>query len=99
MDYLDATNMLGVWKSGGRHNWNNAAFDKLVDDGGAITNDPAARSKVMKDAERLLVEDAPGRVRLPPAGRPAAEAVPQGILEGRPTRPATPAPSGPARAR
>ena len=60
MDYLDATNMLSVWKSGGRHNWNNAAFDKLVTDGGAITNDPAARSKAMKDAERLLVEDAPG---------------------------------------
>ena len=35
MDYLDATNMLSVWKSGGRHNWNNAAFDKLVTDGGA----------------------------------------------------------------
>jgi ABC-type transport system substrate-binding protein len=60
MDYLDATNMLSVWKSGGRHNWNNAAFDKLVTEGGAITNDPAARSKAMKDAERLLVEDAPG---------------------------------------
>ena len=60
MDYLDATNMLSVWKSGGRHNWNNKDFDKLVVDGGAITNDPAARSKAMKDAERLLVEDAPG---------------------------------------
>ena len=60
MDYLDATNMLSVWKGGGRHNWNNAAFDKLVTEGGAITNDPAARSKAMKDAERLLVEDAPG---------------------------------------
>lgn len=60
MDYLDATNMLGVWKSGGRHNWNNAAFDKLVVEGGAITSDPAARSKAMKDAERMLVEDAPG---------------------------------------
>lgn len=60
MDYLDATNMLGVWKSGGRHNWNNAAFDKLVVEGGAITSDPAARSKAMKDAERLLVEAAAG---------------------------------------
>ena len=60
MDYLDATNMLSVWKSGGRHNWNNAEFDKLVKDGGAITDDPAARTKTMKEAERLLVEDAPG---------------------------------------
>ena len=49
-----------VWKGGGRHNWNNAAFDKLVAEGGAITDDPAARSKMMKDAERMLVEDAPG---------------------------------------
>ena len=76
MDYLDATNMLSVWKSGGRHNWNNADFDKLVVDGGAITNDPAARSKAMKDAEKLLV-------RLSPAHRPAPEALPQGLLEGR----------------
>ena len=60
MDYLDATNMLGVWKSGGRHNWNNADFDKLVEDGGAITSDPAARSQAMKDAEKLLVESAAG---------------------------------------
>ena len=60
MDYLDATNMLSVWKSGGRHNWNNAEFDALVEDGGAITDDPAARSKAMKDAERLLVESAAG---------------------------------------
>ena len=82
MDYLDATNMLSVWKSGGRHNWNNAEFDKLVEDGGAITNDPAARSKAMKDAERLLVESARRCLRLPPAHRPAAEAVPHGILEG-----------------
>jgi len=60
MDYLDATNMLGLWKSGGRHNWNNAEFDKLVEDGGSITSDPAARSQAMKDAERLLVESAAG---------------------------------------
>lgn len=60
MDYLDATNMLSVWKTGGRHNWDNAEFDALVEDGGAITDDPAARSKAMKDAERLLVESAAG---------------------------------------
>ncbi len=60
MDYLDATNMLSVWKSGGRHNWDNAEFDKLVEEGGSITDDPAARSQAMKDAERLLVESAAG---------------------------------------
>lgn len=60
MDYLDATNMLSVWKSGGRHNWNSADFDTLIEEGGAITSDPAARSQAMKDAERLLVESAAG---------------------------------------
>ena len=59
MDFLDATNMLSVWKSNGRHNWNNAEFDRLVTEGGSITNDPGARSKALKDAERLLIEDAP----------------------------------------
>lgn len=59
MDYLDATNMLGVWKGGGRHNWNNAEFDGLLEEGGPMTGDPAARSAVMKAAEKLLVEDAP----------------------------------------
>jgi ABC-type transport system substrate-binding protein len=60
MDYYDATNMLSVWKSGGRHNWNNAAFDKLVVDGGQITDDAAKRSQMMKQAEKMLVEEAPG---------------------------------------
>lgn len=60
MDYLDATNMLSVWKTGGRHNWDNAEYDQLVEEGGSITDDPAARSKAMKDAERLLVESAAG---------------------------------------
>lgn len=60
MDYLDATNMLSVWKGGGRHNWNNDEFDTLIEEGGQITSDPAARSQAMKDAERLLVESAAG---------------------------------------
>jgi ABC-type oligopeptide transport system substrate-binding subunit len=52
--------MLSVWKGGGRHNWNNDEFDRLIEEGGAITSDPAARSQAMKDAERLLVESAAG---------------------------------------
>ena len=98
MDYLDATNMLGVWKSGGRHNWNNAEFDKLVEDGGSITSDPAARSKAMKDAERLLVESAAGAFVYHPLIGQLQK--PYRWDPGRsPTRPATPAPSGPVRAR
>jgi ABC-type transport system substrate-binding protein len=60
MDYFDATNMLSVWKSGGRHNWNSAAFDKLVVEGGQITDDLTKRSQMMKQAEKMLVEEAPG---------------------------------------
>jgi ABC-type oligopeptide transport system substrate-binding subunit len=59
-DYLDASNMLGVWHTGGRHNYNNATYDKMVADASVITNDPAKRSQMMQDAEKLLVTDAPG---------------------------------------
>ena len=60
MDYFDATNMLSVWKGGGRHNWNNATFDRLVQEGGKITDNLERRSQMMKEAEKLLVEEAPG---------------------------------------
>ena len=57
MDYLDATNMLGVFKSGGRHSWKNDQFDKLLADGGKLTGDPKKRSDMMKEAEKILVTD------------------------------------------
>jgi ABC-type transport system substrate-binding protein len=60
MDYFDATNMLGVWLSGGRHSWKSERFDQLVKEGGRITDDPRKRSEMMKEAERILVEEAPG---------------------------------------
>ena len=60
MDYLDPSNMLGVWLSGGRHSWSNEQFDKLVKDGASFTGDPAERTKMFQDAERILVEDVPG---------------------------------------
>jgi peptide/nickel transport system substrate-binding protein/oligopeptide transport system substrate-binding protein len=60
MDYFDATNMLGVWLSGGRHSWKSERFDRLVKEGGQITDNPRQRSDMMKEAERILVEDAPG---------------------------------------
>jgi ABC-type transport system substrate-binding protein len=59
-DYLDATNMLGVWRGGGQYNWANADFDKLILEGGQITDDAAARTKAMQDAEKMLVEQVPG---------------------------------------
>ncbi|MFN8664225.1 MAG: peptide ABC transporter substrate-binding protein [Thermomicrobiales bacterium] len=60
MDYLDPSNMLGVWLSGGRHSWSNEEFDKLVKDAASFTGDPEERTKMFQDAERILVEDVPG---------------------------------------
>lgn len=59
-DFLDPYNMLSVWLGGGRHNWNNEAFDKLVREAGAFTGDPAERIRMFQEAERLLVEDVGG---------------------------------------
>jgi peptide/nickel transport system substrate-binding protein/oligopeptide transport system substrate-binding protein len=60
MDYLDASNMLGVFKSGGRHTWSNPEFDQLVTDASSFTGDPAERTKMFQDAEKILVEDVGG---------------------------------------
>ncbi len=60
MDYLDPSNMLGVWLSGGRHSWSNEEFDKLVKDAASFTGDPVERIQMFQDAERILVEDVPG---------------------------------------
>ena len=60
MDFLDPYNMLSVWLSGGRHNWNNSQFDDMVKKAAAFTGDPAERVKMFQDAEKLLVTEAPG---------------------------------------
>jgi ABC-type transport system substrate-binding protein len=59
-DYLDASNMLGVWLSKGRHAWKNDQFDKLVTDATSFTGAPADRSKMFMDAEKILVDDVGG---------------------------------------
>jgi peptide/nickel transport system substrate-binding protein/oligopeptide transport system substrate-binding protein len=56
-DFLDPSNMLGVFLSGGRHNWNNAQYDDMVKKAAAFNGDPATRTKMFQDAERLLVSD------------------------------------------
>jgi peptide/nickel transport system substrate-binding protein/oligopeptide transport system substrate-binding protein len=58
MDYLDQSNMLSVFRTGGRHNWNNADYQKLLDEAGPLT-DKAKRDDLYKQAEKLLVEDVP----------------------------------------
>jgi ABC-type oligopeptide transport system substrate-binding subunit len=60
MDFLDPSNMLSVWLSGGRHNWNNTQYDDMVKKAAAFTGDPAQRVTMFQDAEKLLVTEAPG---------------------------------------
>jgi len=59
-DYLDPSNMLGIWVNGGRHAWKNDQFDQLVKDASALSGDPAKRSQMFKDAEKILVDDVGG---------------------------------------
>ncbi len=58
-DFLDPSNMLGVWLATGWHNWNNAGYDALVNDG-AATLDEETRMKLFREAETLLAAEAPG---------------------------------------
>ncbi len=58
MDYFDASNMLSVYKKGGRHNWDNAAYDALLAKG-AAESDQAKRQSIYTQAQALLTGDAP----------------------------------------
>jgi peptide/nickel transport system substrate-binding protein/oligopeptide transport system substrate-binding protein len=58
MDFLDPSNMLGVWLSTGRHNWWNKEYDAMVNEA-AENTDQEARIKTFQEAERLLVTDSP----------------------------------------
>jgi ABC-type transport system substrate-binding protein len=59
MDYFDASNMLGVWTTGGRHSWSNADFDAKVNEAATFIGDDEARNALFQEAERILVEDVP----------------------------------------
>ncbi|MBW4437837.1 MAG: peptide ABC transporter substrate-binding protein [Pleurocapsa minor GSE-CHR-MK-17-07R] len=60
MDYLDPSNMLGVWVSTGRHSWLNPEFDALVDRANTLVGDPAERLALYEQAESILVSDVGG---------------------------------------
>ena len=58
MDYFDASNMLSVYKSGGRHNWDNAEYDDLLAKG-AAESDTDKRQDIYTQAQVLLTNQAP----------------------------------------
>jgi len=60
MDYLDPSNMLGIWVSTGRHSWKNDEFDKKIAEASSMVGDPDKRTQEFKDAEKILVDDVGG---------------------------------------
>jgi ABC-type transport system substrate-binding protein len=60
MDYLDPTNLLGIWVFGGRHSWKNDEFDRLINEATPLVGDAALRDQLFRDAERILVDDVGG---------------------------------------
>jgi ABC-type oligopeptide transport system substrate-binding subunit len=59
-DYLDPSNMLGIWVSGGRHAWTNAKFDQLVKDATSLSGNDKKRTQMFMDGEKILVDDVGG---------------------------------------
>ncbi|NJN67852.1 MAG: peptide ABC transporter substrate-binding protein [Chloroflexaceae bacterium] len=60
MDYLDPSNLLGVWVSTGRHAWRNETYDALVREANSLTGDPQRRLEMFRQAEQILVDDVGG---------------------------------------
>lgn len=59
-DFVDPSNMLGLWTSSGRHNWSNQPFDLLMREAGAEVRDQSRRMALYQQAEQLLVDDVAG---------------------------------------
>ena len=58
MDYLDPSNMLGVFKGtdqGGRHTWNDKQYQDLLTQAGPLT-DEAKRTALYQQAEKIMTE-------------------------------------------
>ena len=59
-DYLDASNLLDIWRSYGRHAWQNNRFEQFVLKGNEMVHDVQARMALYQEAERILVNDVGG---------------------------------------
>ncbi|MBN1580257.1 MAG: peptide ABC transporter substrate-binding protein [Anaerolineae bacterium] len=60
MDFLDPSNLLGIWVSTGRHTWKNDEFDRLVREASSMTGNPEKRFEMFQEAEKILVDDVGG---------------------------------------
>ena len=59
-DYLDPSNLLGIWLSTGRHAWYNERFESIMEIANHLIGDPSRRMTLYREAERVLVEDVAG---------------------------------------
>lgn len=60
MDFLDPSNLLGIWVSSGRHSWLNSEFDQLVTEASSLVGEPELRDQMFRNAEEILVDDVGG---------------------------------------
>ena len=60
LDFVDPTNLLGIWESSGRHSWRNEDFDRVLDEASGLLDEPERREQLFHAAERILVEDVGG---------------------------------------
>ena len=59
-DFPDPANLLGLWRSSGRHAWHDDTFERLIREGNEFMGPPEERYAIYHAAERRLVEDVGG---------------------------------------
>ena len=59
-DYMDPSNLLGIWLSTGRHAWYNERFESIMAVANHLIGDPERRIALYEEAECILVEDVAG---------------------------------------
>ena len=60
MDHFDASNMLSVYKTGGRHDWDKPSTTSCSRPGRAAASVTAERQAIYTKAQTLLTQQAPG---------------------------------------
>jgi len=55
-DYFDASNFMNIYRTGGRHPWSNAEYDRLVNEANSTMSE-AQRCATYRKAEDVLVRD------------------------------------------
>ena len=59
-DFPDPANLLGLWRSSGRHAWHDETFERLIREGNEYMGPPDERYAIYHAAERRLVEEVGG---------------------------------------